>query len=87
MAADAPGVVTCMAKPLEIPYFCCECKRYFSVKIGTVMEHSKISCWRWAVATYLLATRPTGLSNVQLGRDLGIADLCMAPVAQYHGVV
>ena len=60
MAADAPGVVTCIAKHLEIPYFCYECKIYFSVKIGTVMEHTKISCRRWAVAIYLLATRPRG---------------------------
>ncbi|MXZ93402.1 MAG: transposase [Cenarchaeum sp. SB0678_bin_8] len=63
---------TCIAKHLEMPYFCCECKRYFSVKIGTVMEHSKISYRRWAVTTYLLATRPKRISSVQLGRDLGI---------------
>lgn len=63
---------TCVAKHLEMPYFCSECKRYFSVKIGTVMEHSKISYRKWAVATYLLATRPKGISSVQLGRDLGI---------------
>ena len=63
---------TCVAKHLEMQYFCCECKRYFSVKIGTVMEHSKISCRKWAVTTYLLATRPKGISSVQLGRDLGI---------------
>ena len=63
---------TCVAKHPEMPYFCSECKKYFSVKIGTVMEHSKISYRRWAVATYLLATRPKGISSVQLGRDLGI---------------
>ena len=55
-----------------MPYWCSECKKYFSVKIGTVMEHSKISYRRWAVATYLLATRPKGISSVQLGHDLGI---------------
>ncbi|MYG33390.1 MAG: hypothetical protein F4202_05270 [Cenarchaeum sp. SB0677_bin_16] len=75
MAADVLGVVTCIAKHLEMPYFCCECKRYFSVKIGTVTEHSKISCQKWAVAIYLLATRPTEISNVQLGRELGIKQI------------
>ena len=63
---------TCVAKHPEMPYFCSECKKYFSVKIGTVMEHSKINYRKWAVATYLLATRPKGISSVQLGRDLGI---------------
>lgn len=63
---------TCVAKHPEMPYWCSECKKYFSVKIGTVMEHSKISYRKWAVATYLLATRPKGISSVQLGRDLGI---------------
>ncbi len=41
-------------------------------KIGTVMEHSKISYRRWAVTTHLLATRPKGIPSVQLGRDLDI---------------
>ena len=53
-------------------YYCSPCKRYFSVKIWTVMEGSKISYWKWAIATYLVATHPKGISSVQLGRDLGI---------------
>ena len=36
------------------------------------MEHSKISYWKWAVAAYLLATHPKGISTVQLDLDLGI---------------
>ncbi len=64
---------TCVAKHPEMPYFCSECKKYFSVRIGTVMEHSRIGYQKWAVATYLLATRPKGMSSVQLGQDLGIS--------------
>ena len=62
---------TCVAKHPEMPYFCSECKKYFSVKIGTIMESSKISYRKWAVATYLIATHPKGVSSVQLGKDLG----------------
>ena len=40
-----------------IPYYCSECDRRFSVRIGTVTEQSKISYQNWAIATYLLATR------------------------------
>ena len=55
-----------------MPYYCSECKRYFSVRIGTVMEHSRIGYRNWAIATCLLATRPKGISSMQLHRDLGI---------------
>ena len=63
---------TCTIRHPQMPYYCSECKKYFSVKIGTVMEHSKISYRNWAIATYLLATRPKGVSSMQLHRDLGI---------------
>ena len=46
----------CAAKRPEVPYFCSERKKYFSVKIGTIMETSKIGCRKWAVAKYLAAT-------------------------------
>ena len=62
---------TCVAKHPDMPYYCSPCKRYFSVKTGTVMERSKISYRKWAIATYLVATHPKDISSVQLGRDLG----------------
>ncbi len=46
------------------------CDKRFSVKIGTVMAHSKISYRNWAIATYLLATRPKGISSVSWARIL-----------------
>ena len=64
---------TCASKHPSMPYYCSECKKRFSVRIGTVMEQSKISYQNWAIATYLLATRPKGISSVQLRRDLGIS--------------
>ena len=62
---------TCVAKHPEMPYFCSECKKRFSVKIGTIMEISKIGYRKWAVATHLIATRHNGISSVRLGKDLG----------------
>ena len=56
-----------------MPYYCSECDKRFSVKIGTVMEHSRISYQNWAIAAYLHTTRPKGISSVQLGRDLKIS--------------
>ena len=63
----------CASKHPSMPYYCSECDKLFSVRIGTVMEQSKISYQNWAIATYLLATRPKGISSAQLRRDLGIS--------------
>ena len=34
---------TCASKHPSIPYYCSECDKRFSVRIGTVMEQSKIN--------------------------------------------
>ena len=62
---------TCAAKHPDMPYYCSPCKRYFSVKTGTVMERSKISHRKWAVAAHLVAAHPKGISSVQPDRGLG----------------
>ena len=69
----------CAAKRPEVPYFCSERKKYFSVKIGTIMETSKIGCRKWAVAKYLAATRSNDTSSVQLGKDLGTSQSAARP--------
>ena len=56
-----------------MPYYCSEYDKRFSVKIGTVMEHSRIGYQNWAVVICLHATRPKDISSVQLGRDLKIS--------------
>ena len=57
----------------SMPYYCSECDKRFSVKIGTVMEHPRIGYRSWAIATFLLAIHPKDISSAQLGRDLGIS--------------
>ena len=54
------------------PYRCRECKRHFTVRIGTVMEYSKLPLRKWVVGTYLLTTNPKGISSIKLAKDLGI---------------
>ena len=55
-----------------MPYRCSGCRRRFSVKFGTIMEHSKISYQHWAMATYQFITNLKGVSFMKLHRDLGI---------------
>ncbi len=53
---------------------CRDCKnnKMFSVKIGTVMEGSKLKYRHWAVGIYLFTTNIKGISSMRLHRELGI---------------
>ena len=57
-------------KPM--PYHCTECREYFSVKTGTVMQSSKVPLQKWVIAIYLLSTNLKGVSSMKLHRDLGM---------------
>lgn len=54
------------------PYRCRDCKRYFSVRVGTVMENTKLSHSDWVVAIYLLVTSLKGVNSMKLHRDLDV---------------
>lgn len=56
----------------RMPYYCNKCRSHFSVKKGTVMEWSKISYQKWAIATYMFAVKFQGMTSMSLHRDLGI---------------
>ena len=50
----------------------CPKKSMFSVKMGTVMEGSKLPYRAWAVGIYLFTTNIKGISSMKLHRELGI---------------
>ena len=60
------------AKHKKMPYRCRDCRKYFSVKTGTVMEGSPIPLLKWVYAIYLDVTGLKGTSSMKLHRDLGI---------------
>ena len=68
------GGMATSAVPSEkpMPYWCPDCRSYFSVKVGTVMESSKIPLRKWVMALYLMTTNIKGVSSMKLHRDLGI---------------
>lgn len=49
-----------------------ECRKDFTVRVGTIFENSKISFRIWFAAIYLATTHKKGISSVQLALDLGI---------------
>lgn len=59
------------AQPM--PYRCRSCRKYFSVRTGTVMHRSKLPLRTWLFAIYLNATSLKGVSSLKLHRDLGIS--------------
>jgi transposase-like protein len=54
-------------------YYCGECKRQFTVTVGTIFERSKVPLAKWWLAVHLMASSKKGMSAHQLHRMLGVA--------------
>lgn len=54
------------------PYHCKDCRKYFSVKTGSLMQGSPLGFQTWAIAIYLVTANIKGMSSMKLHRDLGI---------------
>ena len=55
-----------------MPHRCRDCRRYFSVKKGTIMECSNLGYQIWMIAIYLFTTTLKGVSSMKLHRDLDV---------------
>jgi transposase-like protein len=53
-------------------YKCGDCRKKFSIKVGTIFEDSKIPLRKWFIAIYLLTAHKKGISSMQLARDIGV---------------
>jgi transposase-like protein len=53
-------------------WYCNECKRQFSAKVGTVFEDSPISLTQWLPAIWLVASNRNGISSYEIARGLGV---------------
>ena len=56
-----------------MPYWCTDCRSYFSVKTGTVLEGSKLPLRKWAFAIYMHLTSLKGVSSMKPHRDIGVS--------------
>lgn len=76
----ADGVPVCpKCEAVETSYIstrnvwkCKECKKQFSVKVGTIFEDSALKLDKWLVAIWLIANAKNGISSYELHRALGI---------------
>jgi transposase-like protein len=53
-------------------YKCYQCRKQFTVKVGTVFEDSHVPMHLWLQAMYLLCSSKKGISSNQLSRTLGV---------------
>jgi transposase-like protein len=63
-SAHRPGVYQCNEK---------ECRKQFTVTVGTLFERSKIPLDKWLMATYLLCASKKGMSTRQFARMLNVS--------------
>ena len=59
------------AKPM--PYWCTDCRSYFSVRTGTPIARSNVPLRKWAIAVYLCLTSLKSVSSMKLQRDIGVS--------------
>jgi hypothetical protein len=49
-----------------------ECRKQFSVKVGTIFEDSAIPIDKWLCSIWLIANSKNGISSHELGRSIGL---------------
>ena len=67
------SVKTSEASHKYMPYWCTDCRSYFSVRTGTLLESSKVPLKKWLWAIYLHLTNLKGISSMKLHRDIGVS--------------
>ncbi|MEX0367996.1 MAG: IS1595 family transposase [Ruegeria sp.] len=53
-------------------YQCGDCRKQFTVTVGTVFERSKVPLNKWLLATFLMASSKKGISAHQIHRSIGV---------------
>ena len=57
-------------KPM--PHRCRDCRKHFSVRIGTVLEEGHAPLHKWLLAIYFFHTARKGVSSVHLAKEIGV---------------
>ena len=69
---DCDSIHTGTTTHKTMPYRCKECRQFFSVRKGTVLEGSRIGMQKWVIAMYMMSTSLKGTSSMKLHRELGV---------------
>ena len=52
---------------------CDSCRYQFSVRVGTVLQDSKLPLWKWFMTAYLMIESKKGISSNQIKRMIGVS--------------
>jgi transposase-like protein len=53
-------------------WFCYDCQKQFTLKVGTIFEDSPIGIDKWMVAFWMLVNCKNGISSMEIHRTLGV---------------
>ena len=53
-----------------MPHRCRDCRKFFSVRVGTILSDSKLPLQKWLLAIYILTNSKKGISSIQLSEYL-----------------
>ncbi len=53
-------------------YKCKDCRKQFTVRIGTIFEDSKLPFTKWLITIHLMTSSKKGISSLQISREIGI---------------
>jgi len=75
--AEDPTCPRCESKRLSflktrLMWKCLDCKKQFSVKVGTIFEDSAIGLDKWLCAMWLIANCKNGVSSYEIAKDIKV---------------
>ena len=68
-SCQSANVTTIKTRPM---FRCRDCRRQFSVKVGTIFEDSPIGLDKWLPAVWALSAAKNGVSSHELARSIGV---------------
>ncbi len=51
---------------------CADCRRRFSIKVGTIFQETKIPLQKWLMAVWLITSHKKGIASTTLARDIDV---------------
>ncbi len=59
--------------PSRKVFWCGNCKKQYSVRVGTIFEDSRTPMQKWYMAIWLITSHKKGISSCQLHKDIGVS--------------
>ncbi len=95
---NGPECPRCESKRLSfvktrLTWTCLQCRKQFSVKVGTIFEDSPIALSKWLTAMWMLGNCKNGVSSYEIGRALKVTQktawfmLHRIRFAQHNGTI